>query len=1155
MKRTMVKNLFRSIKRSFGRYIAIVAIIALGAGLFVGLLATKTDMIHTGQKYMDRQNMFDLRLANAYGWSDAELSRISTLDGVDQAEGIRMLDVLGTMGRQDGDQVYQLYAVPDRINKVYLLGGRMPQAPNECLADGIHLDDSILGTTFTVSAANTQDALDSLNVTEFTVVGYVNSPLFMDMTRGNTTLGNGSVTAFVYIPQEAFQMDYYAMIDITIHGDYAVYTEEYDQAVSDVADRIEQEVILLAQSRYEQLKADGEKEYADGLADYNDGLLKYEEGKQEALAELEKAEKELINGEKTLEDTEKLLADGEKLLIQGEKDLREGQKLLIENRKTFLKTKTDTYKQLNDTQAELIKQKAELEKNLSLVEDGLEQLNDGLDQIESGRILIDLGIGTAQSTLSVLNTSLGVMNTTIPIAEEALQRAKDDNSLPAETVQRLEEELNILKQRQADLLVQKADTEKKIADYQAQLAELEVTKQELTAQKQELEAAKAQLDDGLLQINDGLLQIETGRLQADTEFAAAQEKLDEAQLQIDDGLLELELKRIDLEDGKKALEEGKAELADGWAEFEKGREEAYAKLEEGRIELEDAKAQLEDARITLDEMTSPDVFLLDRNTNAGYVAVNSNSDIVSGVSRVFPVFFLLVAALVCITTMTRMVEEERTQIGTLKALGYGNMAIVGKYLLYAGSAAILGCGLGVIVGSVVFPSIIWTGYSIIISLTPRLEIVFDIPLCIAVVVVYTVTMLLVTWSCCKLSLRQVPAELIRPKAPTSGKKIFLEYLPFWEKFSFLNKVMWRNIFRYRQRLAMMLVGIGGCTALLVTGFGLGDSIMDIVQYQFEEVTVYDMSAQFEFGVDGEQRQEFIAEVSEFAENVGFAHQSGVEILFGDGIRSVYMIVPDNDMSPFFDFHSGKQQLSIPGAGEALISVGAAEYMGISAGDVITVRNSDMQTLEVKVSGIFDNNVYNYVILSPQTVVDAWGKAVEYQVAYLNVYDAYDPQQVSATVSGCDGVLSVMVSAQIANQVGSMLDALNLIVVTIVICASLLAIIVIYNLTNINIKERLREIATIKVLGFNAWESAMYVFKENLILSVMGSGLGLVGGWFLLVFVMDQIKIDMVWFQARLLPMSLIWSVVLTVLMAIIVDVLLYFRLEKINMAEALKPVE
>lgn len=1155
MKQTMIKNLLRSIKRSLGRYIAILAIIALGAGLFVGLLATKTDMIYTGQKYMDRQNMFDLRFINDYGWTDTELKQIALMEGVADAEGVRMLDVLGTIDKQGSEQVIQLYSVPRQVNRVYLLGGRMPHAPNECLIDGMHRDDSVLGTTFRVSANNSDEALDSLKVTEFTVVGYVNSPLFMDMSRGNTTLGNGTVSSFVFIPDEAFDMDYYAMIDITIPGDYQVYSEEYDDAVSTAADRLRSGVLALAQSRFETLKADGEAQYSDGLAQYEDGLAEYEQGRQEALAELDKAAQELKDAEKQIADNEKLLADGEKLLEQGEKDLLAGEKLLIQNRKQFLQTKADTYQQLNDTEAMLIGQKAEVEENLAAVRSGIAQIDDGLAQIDSGVQLLNLGISTAQSTLQIYDTTLNALNAAIPLAEEALAWARNNPNFDQQTVERLEKELADLKTRQAELVDQKAESEKQLADYNTQLAQLNQTKQELQAQKAELEAAQAQLADGLSQIEDGLLQVQTARLQADTEFAKAQAQLDDAQLQIDEGRVELELRRVELEAGKKTLEEGKQKLADGKAEYEEASAEVHAELEQARLELEDAKLDLDDARQTLDKMTSPELYSLDRNSNAGYLAVDNNSDIVAGVSRVFPAFFLLVAALVCITTMTRMVEEERTQIGTLKALGYSNMAIISKYLLYSGTAAVLGCGLGVTLGSVVFPNILWSGYSIIIALTPQIEITFDIPLCVAVVAVYTATMLFVTWSCCRLSLREVPAELIRPKAPTSGKKIFLEYLPFWEKFSFLNKVMWRNIFRYRQRLAMMLIGIGGCTALLVTGFGLGDSVMDIVSYQFEEVTVYDMSAQFAADTDEAARNAFLDAIDDFTADVGFAHQSGAEILYGDGVRNVYMVVPQGDFSAFFDYHTGSQKLAAPAFGEALVSVGAAEDMDISVGDTITVRNSDMQTLQVKVSGVFDNNVYNYVILSPDTVTAAWGGEVDYQMAYINVTDGVDAQAASATVSGCDGVLSVMVSQQIANSVGSMLDALNLIVATVVVCASLLAMIVLYNLTNINIKERLREIATIKVLGFNAWESAMYVFKENLILSVMGSALGLVGGWFLLVFVMDQIKIDMVWFQARIMPLSLVWSVVITILTAIFVDVLLYFRLDKINMAEALKPVE
>ena len=549
------------------------------------------------------------------------------------------------------------------------------------------------------------------------------------------------------------------------------------------------------------------------------------------------------------------------------------------------------------------------------------------------------------------------------------------------------------------------------------------------------------------------------------------------------------------------------------------------------------------------------VFVLDRNSNIGYNSLDSASDIVQGVSRVFPAFFLLVAALVCITTMTRMIDEERTQIGTLKALGYSNREIINKYLIYAGSGAIVGCGLGVFVGSAVFPIILWQAYKIMLYITDGIVLKFNWWLCGAVVGAYTIVMLLVTWYCCRRSLEEVPAELIRPKAPTSGKKIFLEHLGFWEKLSFLNKVMLRNIFRYRQRLLMMLLGIGGCTALLVTGFGLRDSIQDIAVAQFDDIMIYDMAVSFSGEQLPEDQEAFVAELGKNLDSAHFFHQSSAELDHNDQIREVYLIASDGALTGYIDLHRGEEAVPMPGLGEALISIGAADIMGISVGDTITVRDPDMRELTLKVSGIFDNNVYSYVIISPETIENQWGEAPEKQVAYLNVREGMDDHSVSAKVSGMEGVLSVMVCQDMADSVAQMLDALDLVVVTVVVCAALLAVIVLYNLININIKERLREIATIKVLGFNSGETAAYVFKENLLLSVMGAVLGLPAGKLLLNFVMSQIKIDMLWIGSMVTPLSYILAFIMTMLSAVIVDFIFHFVLEKINMAEALKSVE
>jgi putative ABC transport system permease protein len=367
--------------------------------------------------------------------------------------------------------------------------------------------------------------------------------------------------------------------------------------------------------------------------------------------------------------------------------------------------------------------------------------------------------------------------------------------------------------------------------------------------------------------------------------------------------------------------------------------------------------------------------------------------------------------------------------------------------------------------------------------------------------------------------------------------------------------MLRNIFRYRQRLLMMMVGIGGCTALLLTGFGVRDSIVDIVDFQFKDVTLYDMEVRFSEAVKTDDQQDFESYMGRYCDQIAFAHQSSAEMDFDGQTRDVIMISADRDLVQFMDFHYGKQDVQMPGEGEVLLSIGIAEKMGISVGDQVTLRDPDMRLMKLRVSGIYDNYVYNYAIVSPVTIAVQWGALPDLQIAYLNVRDGQDIHVAGTKVANYENVMNVTICADLAEQVGSMLEAMNLVVITIVICAGILAVTVLYNLTNINITERIREIATIKVLGFNARESAAYVFKENLLLSAMGSLVGLLGGYALLVFVMSKIQVDMVWMPARLQPVSYVWAVVLTMLSACIVDFILYFKLEKINMAEALKSVE
>lgn len=1155
MKRNMMRrNLLRSIRSSLGRYIAIVGIIALGAGMFVGLRTTKSDMIATGQTYMDQQNMFDLRLLSTYGWEREDVAAVAKMEGIESAEGVISLDAIVAVGEDETEHVYKLYSIPQSINKVYLHGGRMPQSPNECLADGFHATDDILGQTVTVSALNDAETLESLTQRTFTVVGYVSTPLYMDMTRGNTALGNGTLSAYLYLPEEAFSVDYYTEIAVTLPGEALVYTEGYQDFIDTEAERVEPLLLPLVESRYERLRNEAEQTYQDGLKEYNDGLAEYEKAKLETYEELSKAEKELLDGEQKLLENEKLLEDNKKLLQDGQKQLDTGKLDLAAGRLKLAQTKAETYAQLSKASSDLIA-------NYKQVNDGVRQVNDGISQIDSGITQIDSGITQLESGLSTLGTMIDLTNTLLPLAQNAVTRAEKAletaQALGADeaVIQELAAAMDEAKAKVTEYEQSLAQMQQEYETYTLQLEQLRLQRQELLAQKETLLTTRNELNSALVQIEEGFIELDSARAEAERGFAAAEAELEAAQYRLDMAQIQLDEGKKKLEEGSAELEKGRQELAEGRVAYEDGLKQADEEFASAWAGLSSAKEKLEEGRQTIETMDLPDVFVLGRNTNVGYMALDSNSDIVEGVSTVFPAFFLLIAALVCITTMTRMVEEERTQIGTLKAMGYGSGAIIGKYMAYAGSAAVIGCGVGVFVGSAAFPLILWEAYQIIIFLGDYFVLQIDWPLCLMVVGVYTAVTLAVTWFSCRISLREVPAELIRPKPPTSGKSIFLERLSFWNRLSFLNKVMLRNIFRYKQRLLMMLVGIGGCTALLLTGFGIRDSIGDLPDYQFDEITLYDISVRFDHDMSSLEQQAFRDGFVSGVEDLTFFHQSSVELFYDDRVSDVNFIAGDDSLGDFIDYHQGKIKLPSPGCGEALVSAGIAERFGIQAGDWISVRDPDLQTLTLRVTGIFDNYVQNYVITSPQTLLEQWGHMPETQMACIKAQPDADVRQLGIAAGQMDSVMNVSVNQDTREQVGKMLEALDLVVVTVVICASMLAVIVLYNLTNINITERLREIATIKVLGFRAGETAAYVFKENLLLSVMGAVLGLGGGVLLLEFVMSKIQVDMVWMSARLLPISFVWSVVITLISTLIVDFVLFFRLERINMAEALKSVE
>lgn len=755
------------------------------------------------------------------------------------------------------------------------------------------------------------------------------------------------------------------------------------------------------------------------------------------------------------------------------------------------------------------------------------------------------------------------------IVAEAEDELADAEKEFAEEKADAEKELADAKKELTDAEAELADGEENLRDGEEELADnkstLDSKSRELADARKALDEQKAELTAAMEQANavpveymnaEALLQLQASKQQ----FEAAMAQIEDAERQITDGEAELEKGRRQIADAEKELEDSRqelldarAEIADGWAEYN----DAYAEYTE---EIADAEQEIEDAKADIAAIEKPDTYVLDRDTNIGYACFENDSSIVEGLANVFPVFFFLVAALVCMTTMNRMVEEQRTQIGVLKALGYGEAAIMAKYLFYSGSAALTGCIAGYFMGIHLFPFVIWKAYGIMYKMGD-IVFVFDgatTLLCLACALLCSMG---TTWVSCRHELKEVAADLMRPKAPRAGKKVFLEFIPFiWNRLKFLQKVSARNIIRYKRRFLMMVIGISGCTALLVTGFGIRDSITDIANLQFEEIQTYQINITLKDGIQDTDAAS-VNELREILDSYGgtciAALEASMDMETADAVKSVNLIViqePDQ-LGKYIDLHTTTgEAIAYPQTGEAVICKKLSERYGIKVGDTIRLYDNDRKEIQVVVKNICENYVYNYVYLNTETYENALG-TIEYKNLYINLAEDADVHAAGAALMKNDNVAAVSVNADTLVRFSSMMGSMNYIVFVIIACAAALAFIVLYNLNNINITERIREIATIKVLGFYKNETASYVFRENTVLTVFGCALGLLLGKALHLYVMDKVDIDLMAFDIHIKKASYLLSILLTFVFTWVLNRIMSVKLETINMAESLKSVD
>ena len=579
-------------------------------------------------------------------------------------------------------------------------------------------------------------------------------------------------------------------------------------------------------------------------------------------------------------------------------------------------------------------------------------------------------------------------------------------------------------------------------------------------------------------------------------------------------------------------------------------DDAFASSE---TELSENYAKLEKAQQDVDSIKSPAVYVLTRSENTGYASFEQDSTIIENISVVFPAFFFLVAALVCVTTMTRMVDEQRTQIGVWKAMGYQKGKISCKYLFYAGSAGLVGSVLGFFAGTVFIPMIFWIAYKTSYNFADSLLFTFDPKMYALSLVIPMICTAGVTFLCCRNALREVPAAILRPKTPKNGKRILLERFKAWRRVGFLHKVSLRNVIRYKQRFFLMILGISGCTALLLTGFGIRDSIQNVTDYQYGEIALYDAKVTFSEEMNESRIKKFLQQDN--LESALFLSECNADITVGSSSQSIQITTAlKEDLQGFIDLHNGEDKVFYPKDGEILLCRGLAENLQVKEGETVTLTDDSFRQIAVTVSGIFDNYVDKYAFISENTMTEFNGET-PINAAYVCFQENADIHRAASGLLGNSIVNHVSLNEDMRETIEDSFASLNIVVLLIILCAGVLAFIVLFNLININIGERIREIATIKVLGFSSSESAAYVFREVNILTAAGALLGLGFGRFLHAFVMAQIKTDGICFDSRILWHSYLLSLVVTAIFALLVKLAMRYKLKKIRMAESLKSVE
>lgn len=1207
-KNVLRKDFIIEIKKTMGRFVSIFFIVALGVAFYSGIRASEPSMRITADQYFDDSELMDLKVMGTMGLTKADIKAIGKVSGIEAVEGGYSKDVLCPVG--DNEKVVHMLSKEKNFNQVSVVEGRLPEKAGECLVDEDFLSytDLKVGDTVTFHSGDGEALTDSLVTDTYKIVGIGNSPLYISFGRGSSTIGTGEISGFVVVDKSSFDMDVYteAYVKVSDAEEKIAFTDEYNNlsdAAKEAVSAIEEERCAVRKQEIvdeaNEKLADSEKTVNEKSQELEDAKKELESGKSKAAEELEKAKQQLTDGEAELADAKQQIADGETQLADAKAQLNDKQaqlssaeaeyesgKAQLDQKEQELAAAEQTYLSnyakympfITAGKAQIAAGRTQIADGKKQLDEGLaplKQLRDGLDGIEDGISQCDSGMAEVQKQLDGMDSDVYQEYVKIPEEDRNEEQQAYVNKWENLNAQfaGIQAQKTQLETAKSGLLAQagfttEADLDAQITSLTAQRDELDKKEAALLGQEQTLAAQEEELLSAGRQITDGKSQI-----------AAARSQLDSTKSQITDGKAQilsawalLNEKEDTLNASKAQLASGEQELADGRSKYEQAAKEAeeqitdgQAKITDGEKQLTDAKQQIADAKAEIKKIENPKWYVQTReDALTEYQGYGDNADRMRSIGKVFPVLFFLVAALISLTTMTRMVEEQRVQIGTMKALGYGKAAIAGKYIGYALIATLGGSIFGVLAGEKILPFIIIYAYMILYKHLPAILVPYHMSYALQASVIAVACTLIATIASCYKELAAEPAELMRPAAPKQGKRILLERIGIiWKHLNFTWKSTVRNLIRYKKRFFMTIFGIGGCMALMVVGFGLKDCIYEIVSLQYEKVQFYDAATYMSDDISEENRQQlhdYLDQNADIKETIE-ARMQKTDVKSASGKKTLYLMVPsDNEkIEDFLSFHSrtNKDEVYSLKKDEVILTEKMASLLNVKVGDELTIEDEDKGDQTVTVGAICENYMSHYLYLSPEKYEELYGVPAEYNTIIYSVKDGKDDQieKIGTKLLSMDGVLNVSYTSSIEGRLDDMLRSLNLVIVVLIVSAGMLAFVVLYNLNNINITERQRELATLKVLGFYDGEVASYVYRENILLTIIGSVVGMVLGNLLHRYIILTVEVEEAMFGRQIHWQSYLYSFLFTVAFSLFVNWVMFYKLKKIDMVESLKSVE